>query len=605
MPSLSVVRSDSGAIDVHECTFHHFFTCILTTCPRSIIPDANMQLPILGLKCIVETISSVFSIYIIDFIIWQFFFYHFRSLYLKHNLYYGLIITWIVYQYIFITLTLFISYNYSHKATNTSLKSLCFFSFIANVAIFGTIYILLSDDFHMKQNNNQQNQVNKLIFLCNLLNIGDKDHNSYCTIYLSLYYIYANIIVAPASMILTVILYKLYLDYKQKCCGCFQCCCCCKSVTTINDMTNNLEMAMINVSTDASQTLEYKLKLKEEEQEEKKELRVQRNKIEYYLIGYAICWFICLLILYIILLHFIVIQLKLTYYFYSLLVLLTIFKLIFKSICRKIDLISVKISNMNMNRKTNYSKRKYKYKNNNYNNINNINITSNSNSNSNINVISFVSFEMLTEFEFTLFYYLFYYNYFVTELGSINHFSVFIFVSIFHIFSEICQSIMRFSKLYFHLSTKYYDNCLNFCQNHHLSKLEKMIVKIIGDDSTFDEWQTRHSIDVCLRILSLIVAFPVVLTNLLIAGSKTFRIQGNGFKYAILYYFLSFGMDMTYFMCLYLYNNFNIFEPFLKLYDKNNKIVVTIILVGSGFVANVNYFYHYDSTDFDTFVSWF
>ena len=101
------------------------------------------------------------------------------------------------------------------------------------------------------------------------------------------------------------------------------------------------------------------------------------------------------------------------------------------------------------------------------------------------------------EFMFNQTYFLLYYSLFIVELWNISNIQ-FIQIIIGHLFSEIIQSTIRFSKYYFNKTQEYYNKLLKYNESKNMSILN-FILNIIEDDCTFMEWKIRHSIDIAIR----------------------------------------------------------------------------------------------------------
>ena len=135
-------------------------------------------------------------------------------------------------------------------------------------------------------------------------------------------------------------------------------------------------------------------------------------------------------------------RLRLTYFFYILLIGTSCFKRLLKYFARKIDIVRM-------------------------------NTIDNSNSK-----LCLISLEITSEFAVNITYYATYYFYFMFDLlnDKINH-SILLFIQIaaIHILSEICQSIIRFSQLYFQVTSKWTDRFTTMCKTSENSKCSYFI----------------------------------------------------------------------------------------------------------------------------------
>ena len=252
-----------------------------------------------------------------------------------------------------------------------------------------------------------------------------------------------------------------------------------------------------------------------------------------------------------------------------LLIIASLFKIILKYIARKIDIVR-----MIMDRK----------------NTDNVNV--------NANTCNHVSCELLVELVITLYYYWFYYTVFVLELSVINKIDDYVQITAIHLFSESMQSIICFSRLYFNQlkNLHLYIEAKNF-NNICCSKLVTAIDTVLQDDSTFDEWRTRHSIDMTTRLIALIVTFINNLMLLFVIGYEGYGMKNVSQYYRTIYYYLlSFFIDIIYFTFVFLINyvpnscissQFSIFKPFLLIFASDHKIVVCLFVLSFGLLLGI------------------
>lgn len=123
----------------------------------------------------------------------------------------------------------------------------------------------------------------------------------------------------------------------------------------------------------------------------------------------------------------------------------------------------------------------------------------------------FLSMEMFVEFGMSLTYFYYYYQLFALELWSLSNELQFFKIILIHIFSEICQSIIRFSKVYFDATKQWINWVENYnFQSNIVMKIVSFLLNIFEDESTLNEWRIRHSLDFLIRFISFVSIFIIV-----------------------------------------------------------------------------------------------
>ena len=256
------------------------------------------------------------------------------------------------------------------------------------------------------------------------------------------------------------------------------------------------------------------------------------------------------------------------YYFACLLILTTILKILLKKIARKIDIIRI-------NSYSNYS----------YNN-----------NNGKSQFLEKISFEMFLEYIVSLWYYYVYYANFVAECALAN-LNTFLFkVLLLHMFAEICQSLIRFSKQYYDITLKLYNQF-----NNYDSMKNSWLLNLLKDKSSFDEWRTRQSIDMSLRYFAVTMAIFVIgasnVADVIIAAIEQTQVIKDAHDFeTLLYVLISILVDQVYFAFIFvMYNgnicnisngtSLNIFEPVLSIFETNRKILAVMFLFGSSLLV--------------------
>lgn len=195
----------------------------------------------------------------------------------------------------------------------------------------------------------------------------------------------------------------------------------------------------------------------------------------------------------------------------------------------------------------------------------------------------YVSMEMFVEFFINFVYFISYYYLFIFELSTLNTKKL-LFLILQHLLSESCQSIVRFSTLYFNQTTllctklKDYGNDRNTICKVFIF----FLLNIFKDDSNLDEWKIRHSIDSSIRGIAFITSFVVFAIQLIAIPRRTWLVS-NEYDYyiGIIYLFISFSFDVMYFCSLFLFNyffnnHFNIWKPLTLIYISNYKVVLCL-----------------------------
>ena len=301
-----------------------------------------------------------------------------------------------------------------------------------------------------------------------------------------------------------------------------------------------------------------------------------------YSVYFCISWTFLVWILYILL----KIQFdKISYYYYTLLIVTSCFKLNLKHIARQIDISTI----------------------NNCYGMYNDNIHYNNKFMSEIEKLSkCISFELLMEIIVTMLYYYNYYQIFIYDLSNENLTDGMFFIKIIvlHLLTEMFQTVFCFSKLYFNLKSTFYqrltydkydhDNCDNqktgkevgTRSRFSLNWFTTLCVEWLRDDSTFYEWKTRYSIDMTLRILSMMISFIVIHICLFTIGYKKLGIQNkNNYNRGILLSLIAFTVDTVYFIAVFVFNiycaSFNVWEPLLTLFRANPLIIGCMFFIAS------------------------
>lgn len=299
----------------------------------------------------------------------------------------------------------------------------------------------------------------------------------------------------------------------------------------------------------------------------------------WILIIFVIAWSI-----YILLIYFCAITSYMnntTYYFYGLLSITSTFKIILKLIGIQIDIIRIKTINIEdrLTITVDYNA-SYEYR-----------------DPINKKYYNYISFDLLMELVINIIYFNSYYIVFISQLYDLaTDAKLFLQVTILHVLSELCQSIIRFSKFYFDISTNIFQFFSNLLGKKH------WIIYYSTDESTFEEWRTRHSIDMTIRIFAMIISYSSVMLEICSLSKSSFPqafgATTNERKEILLYLNISFIIDVVYFTLVFIFNNYcqpkhlryNVWKPFLLFFGRSYKVVLTLFIVANGFCVFSNFF---------------
>lgn len=248
----------------------------------------------------------------------------------------------------------------------------------------------------------------------------------------------------------------------------------------------------------------------------------------------------------------------------------SVFKWMLKKLARKvdIDIAMADIANINTDR---------------------INIDSNQSINNSNTPI--VALEMTMELIVDTMYYLAYYQVLCSELAFRGNMVQFGRIVLIHILSETCQSIIRFSNTYFYVTSQLISKFKQYycAQNSCFGSL--LLMFVIGrfkDNSNLNEWRIRQSIDTVLRHISSMIWFINFMVGIQIKMPAFVAAYGQSNVNKALTYMTSiFCVDMLYFLLVFEFNyffrqeedSFNIWKPFLLLFENNRKHILLIFWV--------------------------
>ena len=584
MPSLKVAKLETKNVSaVNLNTFEHFYESVITHHPCTVFTFV---------KCILWALCINGINYFVNVISWSLIHYDLQNFYENYYLYYGYNIPRIATQFIGLTMMSFsfFALHPNHQYSKNSLKIASVVSFVVNIVILGTTCMLLGYYHHNNITIESSESIKytgyKFTFVCQIFGFNKtSNYNEYdqrCHIYFSIYFVFMYCIYPTVSLLFTIIA----MFAMTKLCDKQQ-----RKINYLNlnkgsdvELHSNTMILLSSMHDNDSNAIA----IEDYDKTQLTHLNLQRNlhsmkKLLFiYYIIFVIVWMICCCILYVFSINYTVITIKLNIFFYILLFMTSIVRIILKQIARQIDCLRMNLYNYyqydhdaNYNYNYNYQKQNIQLiKNNKY-----------------YTFAQFISFEIVTEMTMNLLYYVYYYVNFIVELSNIDNNSyIFLKITMIHIVSEICHSVIRHSKIYFEQTSQLYQKLIATLTNCNICSCCKNCVEFMWkDDSNFEEWRTRHCIDMAARVCSFLMAFIVVFIFILVIGYKVFDLNNS----AILYLMVSFGFDSVYFTMVFLINyccfNFNVWRPFLLIYLSNPKIIICLFAVSSCFVVNLAY----------------
>ena len=480
-------------------------------------------------------------------------FYHYHNIYDKYELYY--LYDWIQYVISIFSSSLLMNHLFLNGYYNHSFKFNVIITFIVTILINGTTITLL-----LWQHHEYNNYIWYWKWVCNNILINNESFQSRCKQFLSIDALYIYAIVYPLCLFLVIFLnhiHAIFLTFRN-----------------LNKSKKMLTQELSKVETIELSHLDESLLQSTPRYSYSHNQDHDAPMNEKLACSFVLC-IVLILVLFLFFCQMFFVQMilyyytkNINYYFYCLLFSTSCSKLLLKYISKKID-----INNMNRNK--------------NYNNINcNYNCTA---------WYHYVSLELFIEFGINFVYFLNYYELFIHELSSKQIYKVFLLI-FFHLLSESCQSILRFSSIYFKITKILYKtiqhyhtndviinyNNINTKKNKMSQKFLSVLLNIFEDDSNIDEWRIRHSIDSCIRCISFICSFSLFAIRIAIIPSTEYLVSKKSNYYRGLFYCcLSFSCDLIYFLLIFLFNycfnnHLNIWKPIMLIYAANDKFVLLV-----------------------------
>ena len=557
MPSLKV-DSNKNVLD-SEDTFTHFYHDYTSQTTLSSSKNANDRL-YLCRKFVVSVLSILMTVFATFIITWGFESatdYNLNNTYNADKLYFVVIWCYIIAQFIVISSILSIFMNQFYKY---SLKMIVFISFIINIILNGAIVTYLSYQYNVNNNT-----IFRLKFICQFNVVADSYFEHYCKLIFSMYQLYFAIFSFSICLLSQIIIHHLLYIHCYKNDNYLK-----RHKNIIKYNSNNIEqeMVLLNDYNYSNHEVEHSKVFNSIPQRTHMHVHKSKHVQERFFWLYIIFTLLFLLFnICVYCIFYIVYNIPtFGYYFYSILGTTATFKQMLKYVARKIDVLTV-----------HYKRNEMDNNNDNNNNCNDTSI---------VKWYDFVSFEILMECYIDMMYFYLYYYLFIKELSEIDFDNISLFVKIetLHILSEIWQSIIRFSSIYFDFSDKIYLKFVDYTQSKQYHFINNMLIKLFKDESNLIEWQTRHSIDMSIKVLSLINSFLIITIDVFVQGKSTFGISNEeDFYQAIFYFSLSFSIDIMYFALIFGINYYksrqNVWKPFLLMYQSNSKTILYLFAV--------------------------
>ena len=567
MPSLQVVRAVRNEI---PSSYFHFYDRLERISYIHNKPhDSRPSLICIFVKSLLIAIvvNSIVHGTLNTFWVWLYD--KFPNFYENEEGVFGFLCILISYQFVMISLMILVFFN---QHSQNSFNTILLITFIIVVIVHGTLLFFLNRNFHSSNE--------KTIALTSLCNIKFFETN--CDLWLSLYYFDLFCVFSPVSLIVCILVN--YIRWNQCCQRVCTCCCSISFHSNINgnyktrvrenksnifshDQTENSIFTDFvsnntneqNSSTQATQQTQQTLPETELVPTSSSGVyAVRGTSADYFgkaMIRTYLAFGIGLLLLIFSLVYcFLVTQpiMSLKQSYYVMFFILCFYKHILKNIARNVDKLIV--DDYEIRGKYNdYHYWKY-----------------------------YVSSELVIELSCDLLYYYFYYFYFLNELANLSDYHLYLEISSIHLSSEMFVSFLKFSKLYFNFSLK----MKNFIESKitFVAKLQKRYR--LKDDSNFDEWRTRHSIDTSLKIFSVFISLTLILMSAFVLGKNGFGLSNSKDYYqGIMLCFTSFFIDILYFLMFFLinllYSDFNVWKPCLTIFDTNHKAMLCLFVISA------------------------
>ena len=337
MPSLQVVHEQVQK-SITEDTYAHFYAHFTNhevekynTYDRDAAKHRRTSLMLQFWKLLVMVCFLNFLIYWIQFRWVETVNYKENEFYHKYKLYF--VKLWSVNIFVFIS-TLSMVYIFMNQYYKHSLKLIILIAFMINIVINGPILTILSYEYHIKNNN-----IFHLTFICNSILLNNTKFQANCPYFFSFYQIYFYVFSFPICLLLSIFInHCLYFRLNST-----------KYKTHRNGYNINIELN-INEKNDNNanqlQLLEHQTSLLSENPTN---TDTDDKSLFFWFILFAIVFIvfnICIRLVTKIFFY----ATPFIYYFYALIIVTVLFKLILKYIGRKIDIINVNlIKNVNNN----------------------------------------------------------------------------------------------------------------------------------------------------------------------------------------------------------------------------------------------------------------
>ena len=559
MPSLQVLKSsnysrpqkhENSQAESSRSTFDEFYRKVTNNASSH---SNSLIIAFIRCACTVNMINVL--VYAIHFSLWDYLYTYHYNLYEQYELYYVENVPRVLSQFVVSTMIVFIFFN---QRQNNSIKKICIISFIVNIVIGGGIALGLG----IMYEENYPDNILYFKYVCNEIDIYQYSSDIVCQIYFSLFYIYFDCCVfSPVWLLITILINQIKIVSRVN------------GHYAITNSTSRKTTEMFLLSSDEFSQKQFDKHIGHDNDNYNDNHSSNHKSLidTCFWLTCAMVWIVfnCATYLLSTIDEY---SINVQIYFYALCITVFSFRVILKQIARRIDIFNVEQSTHNIS---------YTH---------NINITiADETQNYNYydyqnkhrySYVHLISLEILMELLVNCVYFRLYYSFLVWHLSTvqISHGGLFFEVESYHILTEVIQSTVRFSAWYFYVSSRIVDFCerkFNKCS---------FIVEFFQDDSTLNEWRTRQSIDMSMRIFASTTQFITAMIYMYVKGRSTWGF-GNAatFDRGILYCSISFAIDVLYFFLVFLYNlwcqQFNVWSPLLTIFQANSKIVIALFCV--------------------------
>ena len=174
-----------------------------------------------------------------------------------------------------------------------------------------------------------------------------------------------------------------------------------------------------------------------------------------------------------------------------------------------------------------------------------------------------ISMEILSEIIMSSIYWFMYRYFVIYDNPTILQV---VFIKTLHMLTEMVESSLKLTSIYYRTSFK-------------ITSFHMLIEKyIINDDSTFNQWKIRLSIDMCIRFLTAMLSATIAGLLIVIQGKKVFDFDESRFNRSIIYNSICCGVEIIYFAMLYIVCKrvikLDITRAFMGMYRQHSIVLI-------------------------------